>query len=130
MMAVAAGVYWVLRLAGFHQLFVNDAEGMGALLEIIGTLYSVVYAFATYVIWGQFAAVENEILKESGALKDLILFSKGRKEARSHRPLRTRLRPRSPGVGMGNALQRRGQRADRQAILRNHLRRYRRDCQG
>ena len=81
MMAVAAGVYWVLRLAGFHQLFVNDAEGMSALLEIIGTLYSVVYAFATYVVWGQFAAVENEILKESGALKDLILFSKGRKEA-------------------------------------------------
>jgi hypothetical protein len=79
MMAVAAGVYLVLRLAGFHQLFVNDAEGMGALLEIIGTLYSVV--FATYVIWGQFAAVENEILKESGALKDLILFSKGLKEA-------------------------------------------------
>jgi hypothetical protein len=34
------------------------------LLEIIGTLYSVVYAFATYVIWGQFAAVENEILKD------------------------------------------------------------------
>jgi hypothetical protein len=41
MMAVAAGVYLVLRLAGFRQLFVNDAEGMGALLEIIGTLYSV-----------------------------------------------------------------------------------------
>jgi hypothetical protein len=57
MMAVAAGVYWVLRLAGFHQLFVNDAEGRGALLEIIGSLYSVVYAFATYVIWGQLAAV-------------------------------------------------------------------------
>src|SRR3984893_13658759 len=80
MMAVAAGVYWVLRFAGFRQLFVNDAEGMGALLEIIGTLYSVVYAFATYVIWGQFAAVENEIQKESGALKDLVLFSKRLKE--------------------------------------------------
>ena len=80
-MAVAAAVYLVLRIAGFHQLFINDAEGVGALLEIIGTLYSVVYAFATYVIWGQFAAVENEILKESGALKDLILFSKGLKEA-------------------------------------------------
>ena len=51
------------------------------MLEIIGTLYSVVYGFATYVIWGQFAAVENEILKESGALKDLIVFSKGLKEA-------------------------------------------------
>jgi hypothetical protein len=63
MMAVAAGVYLVLRLAGFHQLFVNDAEGMGALLEIIGTLYRVVYAFATYVIWGQFAALKMKYSK-------------------------------------------------------------------
>jgi hypothetical protein len=79
-MAAAAGVYLVLRLTGFHKLFIGDAEGIGALLQIIGTLYSVVYAFATYVIWGQFAAVENEILKESGALKDLVLFSKRLKE--------------------------------------------------
>lgn len=81
LMAAAGLAYLALRLAGFHKLFAEDAEGIGALLEIIGTLYSVVYAFATYVIWGQFAAVENEILKESGALKDLILFSKGLKEA-------------------------------------------------
>ncbi len=81
LMAAAAAVYLALRLAGFHNLFLADAEGVGALLQIIGTLYSVVYAFATYVIWGQFAAVENEILKESGALKDLILFSRGLKEA-------------------------------------------------
>src|ERR1700739_798448 len=79
-MAAAAAIYLALRLAGFHRLFADDSEGLGALLQIIGTLYSVVYAFATYVIWGQFAAVENEILKESGALKDLILFSKGLKE--------------------------------------------------
>ena len=76
-----AVIYLALRLAGFHSLFAQDAEGIGALLQIIGTLYSVVYAFATYVIWGQFAAVENEILQESGALKDLILFSKALKEA-------------------------------------------------
>lgn len=80
MMVGAATIYLVLRLIGFHTLFANDAEGVGALLQIIGTLYSVVYAFATYVIWGQFAAVENEILKETGALKDLILFSKRLKE--------------------------------------------------
>jgi hypothetical protein len=67
LMAAAAAVYLALRLAGFHKLFDADAEGVGALLQIIGTLYSVVYAFATYVIWGQFAAVENEILKESGS---------------------------------------------------------------
>lgn len=81
LMAAAGLVYLALHLAGFHKLFAEDAEGLGVLLEIVGTLYSVVYAFATYVIWGQFAAVENEILKESGALKDLILFSKGLKEA-------------------------------------------------
>lgn len=79
-MAATAAVYLALRLAGFHRPFAQDAEGIGALLQIIGTLYSVVYAFATYVIWGQFAAVENEILQESGALKDLILFSKALKE--------------------------------------------------
>jgi len=80
-MAAAAATYTVLHLAGFHKPFIDDAEGIGALLQIIGTLYSVVYAFATYVIWGQFAAVENGILKESGALKDLVLFSRPLKEA-------------------------------------------------
>jgi len=76
----AVAVYVVLHLVGFHRFFANDAEGVGALLRIIGTLYSVVYAFAIYVIWGQFAAVENEIVKESGALSDLVLFSKPLKE--------------------------------------------------
>jgi hypothetical protein len=72
---LAGGIYLGLHLVGFQARFANDAEGVGTLLQIIGTLYSVLYAFATYVIWGQFTAVENEILKESGALKDLLLFS-------------------------------------------------------
>jgi hypothetical protein len=80
MIAGAAALYFVLRIAGFHKFFENDAEGIGALLQIIGTLYSVVYAFAIYVIWGQFASVENEIQKESGSLKDLLLFSQRLKE--------------------------------------------------
>jgi Protein of unknown function (DUF4239) len=73
--AAAAASYFALYLLGFQKLFTNDAEGIGALLQIIGTLYSVVYAFAIYVIWGQFTSVENEIQKESGTLKDLLLFS-------------------------------------------------------
>jgi hypothetical protein len=75
MIVGAAAIYLVLRLVGFHKLFDYDAEGIGALLRIIGTLYSVVYAFAIYVSWGQFTTVETEILKESGALKDLLVFS-------------------------------------------------------
>lgn len=81
MIVAAAALYLILRLVGFHKLFENDAEGIGALLQIIGTLYSVVYAFAIYVIWGQFTSVESEILKESGALKDLLVFSQKLKEA-------------------------------------------------
>jgi hypothetical protein len=81
MIAGAAALYFVLRLLGFQKLFESDSEGIGALLQIIGTLYSVVYAFAIYVIWGQFTSVENEIQKESGALKDLLLFSQRLKEA-------------------------------------------------
>ncbi len=74
-------LYLVLWLSGFQKLFANDNDGIGALLQIMGTLYSVLYAFATYVIWGQFTAVENEILKESGALKDLIIFTQRIKDA-------------------------------------------------
>jgi RsiW-degrading membrane proteinase PrsW (M82 family) len=81
MIAGAGALYLILRVIGFHRFFANDAEGIGALLQIIGTLYSVVYAFAIYVIWGQFTAVENEIQKESGALKDLLLFSQRMKES-------------------------------------------------
>jgi hypothetical protein len=80
MIAGAVVLYFILRETGFHKLFENDAEGIGVLLQIIGTLYSVVYAFAIYVIWGQFTSVENEIQKESGALKDLLLFSQRLKE--------------------------------------------------
>ena len=74
--AIIAALNIVLRVFGFYDLLIPDADGAGALLEIIGTLYSVLYAFATYVIWGQFTAVENEIVKESGSLKDLIVFSR------------------------------------------------------
>src|SRR6202050_5377574 len=80
MIAGAAALYLVLRVVGFQKFFANDAEGIGALLQIIGTLYSVVYAFAIYVIWGQFTSVENEILKEAGTLKDLLIFSQALKE--------------------------------------------------
>lgn len=81
LMAAAAILYFAIHIAGLHKQVANDSEGIGALLQIIGTLYSVVYAFAIYVIWGQFAAVENQILKESGGLKDLVLFSKALKES-------------------------------------------------
>jgi hypothetical protein len=80
LIAIACVCGGLLTYFRFQQLFVEDAGGISALLQIFGTLYSVLYAFATYVIWGQFTAVESEILKESGALKDIIIFSRRLKE--------------------------------------------------
>lgn len=79
--AGVAVLYAASWLLGFQRHFVEDTEGLAALLQIIGTLYSVLYAFATYVIWGQFTAVEDAIHKESGALKDLLLFSQRLRES-------------------------------------------------
>ena len=127
LMAAAAAVYLALRLAGFHKLFDADGEGVGALLQIIGTLYSVVYAFATYVIWGQFAAVENEILKESGALKDLILFSRGLKEI-SRDPIVRAVRAYARAVTESEwDILSHGEDSERtgQTVLRNHFQCYR-----
>jgi hypothetical protein len=78
---LAAVLYLVFRLAGFHKFTENDSEGIGTLVQLVGTLYSVVYAFAIYVIWGQFTSVESEIQKETGALKDLLVFSRPLKDA-------------------------------------------------
>jgi hypothetical protein len=80
LVSITCVVQLVLSSLGFQRLFQEDAGGIVALLQVVGTLYSVLYAFATYVIWGQFTAVESEILKESGALKDLVIFSRRLKE--------------------------------------------------
>jgi hypothetical protein len=81
LLALTIGAYAVIRVSALQQWFFADAEAFTGLIHISGTLYSVLYAFATYVIWGQFVAVENEILNESGALKDLVVFSRPLKDA-------------------------------------------------
>jgi len=80
-LVVLGVIYAILWFAGFQRFFVNDTEGLATLIQIIGTLYSVLYAFATYVVWGQFTSTEDDTVKESGALKDLLLFSTHLKEA-------------------------------------------------
>jgi len=39
----------------------TTGKGIGALLQTIGTFYTVLYAFATSVMWAQFTAIENQI---------------------------------------------------------------------
>ena len=75
LLAVAAILYFAVHVSSLSKFFLTDAEGIGALLAIVGTLYSVLYAFAIYVIWGQFTSVESQIVTEAGSLKDILLFS-------------------------------------------------------
>jgi hypothetical protein len=51
LLAVAAILYFAVHVSSLSKFFLTDAEGIGALLAIVGTLYSVLYAFAIYVIW-------------------------------------------------------------------------------
>ena len=93
-----AGILYVfLRLAGIERVFGSDTEGVGVLLQVVGTLFSVLYAFATYVIWGQYTAVESEIVKEAGALNDLIVFSSALKPS-EHEKLLQAIRVYARGV--------------------------------
>jgi len=81
LLVLTAVPYFALHLSGVSKFFLDDAEGISALLAIVGTLYSVLYAFAIYVIWGQFTSVESQIVTEAGSLKDLLLFSNPLKTA-------------------------------------------------
>lgn len=75
--ASAFFVYIILRLVGFHRLFADDAVGAGMLLEILGTVYSVLLAFTIFAVWQQYNSVEKLVLDEMSALDDAVFFGKG-----------------------------------------------------
>src|SRR5690242_8102549 len=74
-LVLGLAAYGVLRGIGIHDLTKHDAEGVSALLQLVGSIYAVLLAFAIFVIWGQFTEVENLVTRECGALDDLLRFS-------------------------------------------------------
>ena len=75
-LAAATFVYSLLRNAGFYSFTAPEAEGLGTMLLLVGSIYAVIYAFAIFVIWGQFNDVENLVMRECHSLNDLIRFSR------------------------------------------------------
>jgi Protein of unknown function (DUF4239) len=76
--AALAGVlalYAVLRPAGLHDYARSEMEGLHVLILLVGGIYSVLLAFAIFVIWTQFTQVEESITRECGDLADLLRFS-------------------------------------------------------
>jgi Protein of unknown function (DUF4239) len=76
LLVVSAAAYWLARQAHLDRFTAADAEGINALLALIGGIYAVVFAFVIFVIWGQFTAVEDATLRECGSLNELLRFSR------------------------------------------------------
>jgi hypothetical protein len=74
-LAAAVLLYWFLRDTSFSELTARDAEGLGTLIQLVGSIYAVMYAFVIYVIWGQFTEVENFVMRECYSLDHLLRFS-------------------------------------------------------
>ncbi len=76
--------YLLLRSIGLHNFTAPEAEGVGTLILLIGSIYAVVFAFAIFVIWGQFNEVENLVTRECGSLSELLRFSRNLNPDASH----------------------------------------------
>ena len=75
-LAAALAISSLLRNAGFYDFTRQETEGFNTIILLVGSIYSVMFAFVIFVIWGQFTEVENFVARESGALNDLLRFSR------------------------------------------------------
>ena len=72
---IAAGLAcWLLRNAGFYGFMAREAEGLNTVILLVGSIYSVMFAFVIFVIWSQFTDVENFVMRECNSLNELLRF--------------------------------------------------------
>src|SRR4051794_24978984 len=72
---IAGFAYLALGAAGLHSFLANDYEGLNTIILLVGGIYSVVFAFVIFVIWGQFTDVQNAVMRECNTLNDILRFS-------------------------------------------------------
>src|SRR5450631_2426666 len=73
-LVAAAVLYCLWHRSGLHETTAAEAEGIGTLILLIGSIYAVMFAFVIYVIWGQFTDVENFMMRECKSLNELLRF--------------------------------------------------------
>ena len=74
-LAGAALLSGALRDLGFYRITGREAEGLRMLLHLFGEVYAVLFSFAIFVVWGQFAEVENCLARECSSLREILRFS-------------------------------------------------------
>src|SRR4051794_14620479 len=75
MILAAALAYLLLRSTRLYEFTANEYEGLNTIILLVGGIYSVVFAFVIFVIWGQFTDVQNSVMRECNSLNDLLRFS-------------------------------------------------------
>ena len=75
-LGAALGLSAYLRSVGFYDFTAREAEGLGMLLQLVGDIYAVLLAFVIFVIWGQFTEVENCVMRECSALREIAYLSR------------------------------------------------------
>ncbi len=75
-LAAALVISSFIRNAGFYDFIRQETEGLNTIILLVGSIYSVMFAFVIFVIWGQFTEVESFVAREAGALNDLLRFSR------------------------------------------------------
>ena len=75
LLAFAVALSGMLRSGGLYAFTRTEIEGLNTLILLVGSIYSVIFAFTIFVIWGQFNDVENFVMREANALRDLLRFS-------------------------------------------------------
>ena len=73
-LAAAAFLYCLWHGTQLHENTAAEAEGISTLILLIASIYSVMFAFVVYVIWGQFIDVENFMMRECKSLNELLRF--------------------------------------------------------
>ena len=72
---VAAAAHALLHRTSLYAFTANEFEGLNTVIILVGGIYSVVFAFVIFVIWGQFTDVQNAVMRECNTLNDLLRFS-------------------------------------------------------
>jgi len=75
LLAAAAVAAWALRSTGLYVFTAHESEGLNTVILLMGSIYSVMFAFVIFVIWTQFTDVENFVMRECNSLSDLLRFS-------------------------------------------------------
>jgi hypothetical protein len=71
----ASLVRHTLQATLLYRIAAADAEGLSTMILLLGGIYSVIFAFVIFVVWGQFTDIENLVTRECNSLTELLRHS-------------------------------------------------------